>query len=102
MVRRLSYFDDWRGHGLQCDCGWSGPLRLDQAEPYESLLEFCCPECDTSLAIVTYPTDREMLEGLDKLPESERASVLSRQQFLEEADRLALQQPEQLPDLEDD
>lgn len=102
LARTFSYFDDWRRQELRCDCGWCGPLHLDQAEPHESLMEFCCPECDTSLVIVTYPTDDEAFKRLDELPRSERASVLKRQQFLEEAGRLSLQHPEQLPALEDD
>jgi hypothetical protein len=102
QARRFSYFDAWRHAELPCDCGWRGPLRPEQAEPYESLLEFSCPNCDACLAIVTYPTDVEMLENLDELPAPERAGVLKRQQFMEEAGRLALQRPEQLPDLDGD
>jgi hypothetical protein len=101
-AQRFSYFDAWRHEALVCDCGWSGPLGPDQVEPYETLMEFCCPECDTALAIVTYPTDEEMLANLGKLSKSERAGVLKRHQFIEEAGRLALQSPEQLPDLEGD
>ncbi len=58
-ARRFSYYDAWRHQELICDCGWSGPLHPDQVEPPRSLLEFNCPECDATLAIVTYPTDGE-------------------------------------------
>jgi hypothetical protein len=91
MTRMFSYFDDWQNQGLQCGCGWRGPLRADGMDHHQELMDFCCPECDTMLAIVSYPTDEEGLENLENLSEPDRKSVLRRQKFLAEAASLALE-----------
>jgi hypothetical protein len=102
MTRMFSYFDDWQNQGLQCGCGWRGPLRADGMDHHQELMDFCCPECDTMLAIVSYPTDEEGLENLENLSEPDRKSVLRRQKFLAEAASLALERADQLPDIERD
>ncbi len=96
----LSYFDEWRHVQLCCACGWSGSLDPDRTEPHASLLEFSCPSCDSVLALVHYPTDEEMLANIDQLSDEERTNLGKRQDFLQDARRLALQSPQQLPDLE--
>lgn len=98
-ARRFSYFDAWRDEELRCACGWKGPLGSDQVELYETLLEFRCPDCNTALAIVMYPTDDQWLERLEELTKPQRVEVLKRQRFLDDWHRLALRSPDQLPDL---
>lgn len=102
MSRTFAYYDDWRNQVVTCECGWRGPLRQEDAEPYAALLQLSCPECDRSLAVVHYPSDEERLARANTLDGPERAELEERRRFLEETQRDALKHARQLPELEGD
>lgn len=102
MSRTFSYFDEWQDVQLTCECGWSGPLRCEDVEPFRTLLEFSCPGCDTALAVVHFPSDEEARAHAADLTGPERAELEKRGRFLEETDLHALKRPDQLPELEGD
>ncbi|MDD5054871.1 MAG: HD domain-containing protein [Candidatus Peribacteraceae bacterium] len=53
-------FDDWRNAALRCFvCGWTGKIKHEDTEVYDSLFDYSCPKCDKMLAIVSYPTQEE-------------------------------------------
>jgi hypothetical protein len=60
MAKQFKYYDDWRGAPLTCSCGWSGPLDDKQTDMYEQLLDFECPKCSATLAVISFPTKEDI------------------------------------------
>ena len=56
MAKRFGWFDDWRDKKYRCKCGWSGRVGVADLEGYAELGDFCCPQCDTMIFFVSYPT----------------------------------------------
>ncbi len=101
-ARHLNWYEYDRGEVVECECGWSGPA--SSAENYfREVLDVTCPQCDTMLLVVAYPTHEETRaaaaagneEAIRTLPQVE-----SREKFLTDATASELREPEQLPDLD--
>ena len=52
-MERLRYFDDDRGRTFVCGCGWSGDHDELSVEEWADVLEGSCPQCGTTLAVVS-------------------------------------------------
>jgi len=65
-------------------------------------MEFCCPQCDGSLAIVHFPSDEQTRAHAGGLTGQEAEGLERRRRFLERFDRAALRDPAELPELDGD
>lgn len=103
-AKHLKWYDYDRDQVVECGCGWSGRAR-DFEDYFREVLDVTCPECDTMLLIVAYPTHDETRaaaaagneEAIATLPQVE-----SREEFLADAAASELKEPDELPDIEGD
>ena len=98
MTRIFNWFDNWSMESLDCQkCGWKGHIDMGSANEFNELLDFRCPQCDTMLAIINYPTPEEVRENQDKLSTTEIAGY-AKQMALDAAfNKTHLESPAQLP-----
>jgi len=76
--RQFRWYDTWRAAPLSCEnCGWSGPLDSRGIEAFSDLVHFECPDCQTILAIISFPTQSETEEAARR-GNPEAASELDR------------------------
>lgn len=101
-AKTIGYWDYDPEALLRCEtCGWRGPGSANQ-EPYDTLLDVHCPECDRMLLIVPYPTTKQTRaaaaagneRAIAELPSYERMEARA-----ERAKGTHLTAPEQLPEL---
>lgn len=60
------YFSDWRQRRWDCSsCQWFGPGSEAAIEPFSELFEVNCPLCDGRLAVISYPTNEEVLRAAE-------------------------------------
>jgi hypothetical protein len=62
---------------LVCPCGWTGPARDAPMEMHNDLFDRSCPECDTMLLIVPYPTTAQTLAAAAAGNEEAAANALA-------------------------
>lgn len=101
-ARQFSWYGDYRSCEFHCRCGWFGPYGDLATEAHRDLLDASCPQCDTMLAIVSYPLEEETREAArEGNREAQRAlpNVDQRNAFLKRYAARELQSPDQLPDL---
>ena len=103
MARIFNWFDSWKSERLDCPkCGWQGQIDMGSTNEFDELLDFCCPKCDTMLAIINYPTQDEVRENQDKLSAAEKASYAAQMEHDAEFSKNHLESPSQLPVIEAD
>lgn len=98
------YYDGWETETFGCSkCGWSGKgAECQQGEMFRELYELDCPNCCTTLTVITYPTIEESRANWDKVDEADKLMIEAHEQFIQKAQNSMLQSPEELPDLEGD
>ncbi|MGM0578116.1 MAG: hypothetical protein ACQEXJ_20495 [Myxococcota bacterium] len=111
MGRIYGYYDAWKGQPVQCTCGWEGILDSDGMELFGHLMAYECPECEDTLATVSYPTRMDIeIAAARGIPEAQKQldSILAREREREEAEATAdrdglfygrLESAQDLPDL---
>ncbi len=101
-ARYVAYWEYDPDAPLTCpDCGWSGSGAGSQ-ELFEELFDVSCPQCDSMLLIVPYPTAAETRAAAaagNPKAQAELPNVESRLKRLDRAQELELRTPEQLPEL---
>lgn len=103
-ARHLNWYDYDRDQIVECGCGWSGKAR-DYEEIFREVLDVTCPDCDTMLLVVAYPTHEETRAAAAAGNESAIRTlpqVEAREKFLAEATDSELKEPDELPDIEGD
>jgi tetratricopeptide (TPR) repeat protein len=104
-AKHLNYWDYDRASEVTCpSCGWSGAGAGNESY-FDELLDVRCPECETMLLIVAFPTLEETRAAAaagNPLAQAELPNVDARRTFLSRAQELELNEPSQLPDLEGD
>jgi hypothetical protein len=55
-ARKLDYYSIGPSRRFQCKCGWVGPFSDLWKEHFQELFDASCPNCETMLAIVSFPT----------------------------------------------
>jgi len=104
-AKHVKYWDYDRDVALTCpSCGWTG-RGGDHEEYFEALLDVTCPDCDSMLLIVSFPTAEETRAAAaagDPRAQAELPHLDAREAFLKRARALALKEPGQLPLLEGD
>ena len=101
MAEHVGYWAYDRDAPLACGCGWSG-AGADNEEHSRELLDVRCPACGTILLIVPYPTIEETRAAAaagNARAQADLPTVAAREARLARAERLALADPSQLPDL---
>ena len=59
----FNYYDNWKDAILTCSiCGWRGKINDDMTEHFKDLFDVSCPKCIEMLAVVSYPTNKEIKE----------------------------------------
>ena len=104
-ARRFNYFDDYKAEILDCPkCHWFGTFEQGSVEYYAELMDCHCPKCDfrntPMLAIVSYPTLEELRANQDK--PGIRECVERIDAGLDKFARERLQDPEQLPKIDEE
>lgn len=59
-ARQLGYYALEPSRRFQCKCGWVGPFSDLWQEHSNELFDASCPNCETMLAIVSFPTLNEI------------------------------------------
>jgi len=55
------YFSHWRARGYTCtECGWTGTGKEASQELFAELFELNCPQCDSRLDLISFPTEAEI------------------------------------------
>jgi hypothetical protein len=102
MSKHFNYYEDWKSAVLECpQCQWSGKFMDGDVGYYRELMDSSCPKCDLFhapiLAIVSYPTLKEMRSSGDPADVSEAARI---EQFQQSFEAQKLRSKDQLPDLD--
>jgi hypothetical protein len=56
---QVAYYSSWQTDTWQCRCGWLGTGKDAGWEPFDSLVQVDCPQCDHRLCLVIFPDDAE-------------------------------------------
>lgn len=86
-------------------CSWTGLAKDGARADHSTLFDVSCPKCFEMLLVVPYPTDEQTREASllgNKEALEEMPSVLYREQFNQNYNKVKLQTADQLPDLEGD
>ena len=81
-AKQVKYYDYDRSEPVECGCGWSG-LPGAYEDYFHELLDVTCPDCDSMLLIVPFPTyeqtraaaadgNEEAIAELQRIEERER------------------------------
>jgi hypothetical protein len=99
VSKHFNYYDDWQSVELECPiCHWMGKFNEGSVGYSGDLQDCSCPKCDflvsPVLAIVSYPTNDEMLASGSP---GDIQKAKERQQFLQNFNLTKLVSKEQLP-----
>jgi hypothetical protein len=81
-------------------CGWQGlGSDLELGEEFDQLVELNCPQCETKLSFVMYPTLADSRANWSNLSDEEKEQVQQIENARARFDALCLKTPGQLPDI---
>ncbi|MBV5322274.1 MAG: hypothetical protein JZU60_00400 [Ilumatobacteraceae bacterium] len=81
-------------------CGWQGlGGELEFGEEFDQLVELNCPQCETKLSFVMYPTLADSRANWNSLSDEKKAQVQQIENARARFDALCLKTPAQLPDI---
>ena len=61
MAARFSYFSLWRIEAVYChSCHWRGSVEAGVRRMHGERMDFRCPVCEEIVAIIPYPTLKEL------------------------------------------
>ena len=101
---QVAYYSSWQTDTWQCRCGWLGTGKDAGWEPFDSLVQVDCPQCDHRLCLVIFPDDAETKAAAEAgNEEAQRAvdSAAKRKRREAKYRKSRLSRPDQLPLLED-
>lgn len=103
-MKTFNYFDGWKNAKLVCPkCHWEGCIETANGDDsLPEVVEFRCPTCSETLAIVCGPTLDELREHWDVLTIENKRFYARRMELDAEFGKHHLESPAQLPRIEDD